>query len=242
MGVCMRVYDSWRRASIIAAFTVLLSISAVLPATCGFTNAFDLSDVSVSSTDGPAWASPPASSQVSLGVDDDGKTLYVNKGDEIRFKFVEYGAEDSWKMRSNPNVKVVSDLVMESYPMQHALTVIMLAPTDIYFDRASAPGGGKTKLVYHITFYGNSILTPGTNNGGYVPDPTFDVPPVIIGSDNSEYKWITLADRPLSSPLAISNGAFASSPVDTAQVSFFDKVSLDVFNGRKISANLFRRK
>jgi inhibitor of cysteine peptidase len=84
------------------------------------------------------------------GIQDDGKTVTVQKGETFSVRFIEYGNGDTWKVRQNPDIKIKSDVVMESYPMQHVITIEALKSTTIYFDRASAPNNGKKTMVLKI--------------------------------------------------------------------------------------------
>jgi hypothetical protein len=152
------------------------------------------------------WEEPPAADPVSLGVEDDGRTVYVNKGDTVQFTFIEYGGDDTWVMRPNPDVRVTSDLVRESYPMQHVVTVKVLAPTTIAFDRKAAPDGGKRSVTYHIGMHGSPAAPPDQGYPGPVPDPTFDNPIDIIDGDTFKAPWSTGRYLGLDTPAAWSGG------------------------------------
>ena len=70
-----------------------------------------------------------------------GKTVHAASGDMLLVKLKEYDPNRAWHFSSEDGFKVVSDVVLQSYPAQHDFKVRVLRPGDLRFQKIDSRDG-----------------------------------------------------------------------------------------------------
>ncbi|MCD1293970.1 hypothetical protein CUJ83_03030 [Methanocella sp. CWC-04] len=123
-------------------------------------------------------------SSINVGEEDDGKTITVNIGETLVANFLEY--EYVWNMRPNQDVRIIDNIFMESYPVQHKISMEVLRSTQIYFDKVDKKDNRVLKTIVISLAVENDVK--GTKPGNIIDSyhdigsifsiPAFSVPSV----------------------------------------------------------------